>query len=310
MSGPEQADVEPAVTVAVRDVCMRYTVPSTEASVPGPRWPRLLRRAIRHEATATVRALTGVSLVARAGQSIGLVGLNGSGKSTLLRVVAGLERPTSGEVLASSTPVLLGVNAALLSELSGAQNVRLGCLAMGMTPQQAQDALPGIVALADIGGSIHLPMKTYSSGMAARLRFAIGVAADPHVLLIDEALATGDAAFRDRSEERLRQTRASAGTVFLVSHAATTVEQECTRAIWLHEGRVVQDGPAFDVAQRYRWWAWNLGKGETEKAAGLLEDARRSGHDTEVRLVREGAARTPDASLDHLLGRADPARPA
>ena len=188
-------------------------------------------------------------------------------------------------MFATSTPTLLGVNAALLPELSGMQNVVLGCLAVGMTPEQTHAALPDIVELADIGDSVHLPMKSYSSGMAARLRFAIAVAAKPHILLIDEALATGDAAFRERSEERIKQVRQAAGTIFLVSHAAKTVEEECTRALWLHHGRTVMDGPAFDVAQRYRWWSWNLAKGKTELAAGLLAEAFRMGHDTQVRVV-------------------------
>ncbi|NMR20525.1 ABC transporter ATP-binding protein [Cellulomonas fimi] len=271
------------VTVAVSDVHVRYRVASTDRSRKATSRPaRIANRLLGREPVEIVRALAGISLVARAGESVGLVGLNGSGKSTLLRIIAGLETPMRGEVLASSTPVLLGVNAALLPELSGAQNVHLGCLAMGMSPAEARAALPEIVALADIGRAIHLPMKTYSSGMGARLRFAIAVAADPHILLIDEALATGDAAFRERSEQKMDELRSHAGTVFLVSHAAKTVEEECTRALWLHKGRLVLDGPAFEVAQKYRWWAWNLAKGETDKAAGLLEDAFRSGHDTQV----------------------------
>lgn len=274
-------------TVAVCDVHRDYRVRTSDAGARA-RLPRVLRpleRAWGRGPSVLVQAVAGVSLVVRAGESVGLLGLNGSGKSTLLRVIAGLERPSRGQVLARSTPILLGVNAALLPELSGADNVRLGCLAMGLTPRQADAAYPGVVELADIGDSIHLPMKTYSSGMGARLRFAIAMATQPDILLIDEALSTGDASFKERSDARVKQMRAAAGTVFLVSHAATTIEEECTRAIWLHKGRVVLDGPAFEVAQRYRWWAWNLAKGETDKAAGLLDDAQREGTDTRVRSV-------------------------
>jgi teichoic acid transport system ATP-binding protein len=293
MAWPEEHDWwSPEVTVAVSGVHVRYRVASSDVAArhAGSRRARLANRLLGREPSTMVRALAGISFVARAGESVGVVGLNGSGKSTLLRIIAGLEKPIRGEVLASSTPVLLGVNAALLPELSGAQNVRLGCLAMGMTPAEAAAAYPGIVELADIGSSIHLPMKTYSSGMGARLRFAIAVAGNPHILLIDEALATGDAAFRERSEERMRRMRETAGTVFLVSHAAKTVEEECTRALWLHRGRLVQDGPAYDVAQAYRWWAWNLAKGKTSTAATLLDDAFRAGHDTEVRWAASAAA--------------------
>lgn len=298
----------PDVTVAVDDLHVRYRVPSSEAGIRTtlPRPLRVANRILGREPMVLVRALAGVSLVARAGDSIGLIGLNGSGKSTLLRIIAGLERPLRGEVYASSMPVLLGVNAALLPELSGADNVRLGCLAIGMTPAQVEAAFPEIVALADIGKSIHLPMKTYSSGMGARLRFAIALAAKPHILLIDEALATGDAAFRERSEARMKEVQQGAGTVFLVSHAAKTVEEQCTRALWLHLGRLVMDGPAYDVAQQYRWWAWNLAKGETEKAATLLEDAFRSGADTQVHLV---GARSDGPPRHAAGGGGSPPRP-
>ncbi|WP_263119065.1 ABC transporter ATP-binding protein [Cellulomonas sp. RIT-PI-Y] len=274
----------PDVQVAVDEVHVRYRTASDDAGLRRslPRWQRAANRVIGREPTVLVRALAGVSLVARAGDAVGIVGLNGSGKSTLLRIIAGLEHPDRGQARARSTPVLLGVNAALLPELSGRQNVHLGCLAMGMTPAQAEAAYPTVVEVAGIGASIHRPMKTYSSGMAARLKFAIAAASEPQILLIDEALATGDAAFRDRSEERMKLLRQNAGCVFLVSHAAKTVEETCTRAIWLHHGRVVTDGPAYEVAQAYRWWAWNLAKGETEKAAGLLEDAFRQGVDTQI----------------------------
>ena len=117
-------------------------------------------------------------------------------------------------------------------------------------------------------------MKTYSSGMGARLRFAIAASARPEILLIDEALATGDAATKERSEARMAEIRRDAGTIFLVSHAAQTIEEMCTRAIWLHKGEMVLDGPAYETARAYRWWAWNVAKGEHAKAEKLLRDAR------------------------------------
>lgn len=275
------------VQVAVDDVHVRYRTPSTDAAAARDvsRLARVTNRVIGRQPSVAVRALVGVSLVARSGEAIGVVGLNGSGKSTLLRIIAGLERPLRGRVLARTQPVLLGVNAAMVPELTGQQNVRLGCLAMGMTPEQAAAAYRDIVELSGLGGQIHHPMKTYSSGMGARLKFAIAAAANPRILLIDEALATGDAAFRERSEERMERLRESAGCTFLVSHAAKTIEETCTRALWLHKGRLVMDGDAYTVAQKYRWWAWNLAKGEEEKAAGLLDDAFREGYDTAVRVT-------------------------
>ena len=275
------------VTVAVANAHMHYHVSSTEARVrratPAPL--RVLNSMVGRQPKVVVRALAGISLAARRGESIGIIGTNGSGKSTLLRVIAGLETPTRGEVLARSTPVLLGVNAALMPELSGEQNVRLGCLAMGLTPEQTDNLIPEIIDLSGIGTAVYLPMKTYSSGMGARLRFAIAAAANPQILLIDEALSTGDAAFKERSEERMTALREQAGTVFIVNHAAQVIEESCTRALWLHRGRIVLDGPAPETARRYRQWAWAVAKGNDDKAASLLKDALADGLDTRLRLV-------------------------
>ena len=261
-------------TVMVQGLSVHYRVASKERGHQASgRVQRIARRA-GWDRMVTVKAVDDISFVARAGECVGVVGHNGSGKSTLLRVMAGLETPTAGRVLATSTPSFLGVNAALMPELSGLENVRLGLLAMGLTPVQVRESIPDVVELAGIGRSVHLPMKTYSSGMGARLRFAISAAARPEILLIDEALATGDAASKARSEARMAQIREQAGTIFLVSHAAQTIEEMCTRAIWLHQGEMVLDGPAYETARAYRWWAWNIAKGEAAKAEGLLEDAR------------------------------------
>lgn len=259
-------------SVVVSRLSVHYRVPSSERG--GPDQPSRLMARLGLSRNVTVRAVDDVSFVARSGESVGVVGHNGSGKSTLLRVMAGLETPSHGTVLATETPSFLGVNAALLPELSGLANIKLGLLAMGKSPEEVTALVPEILALAGIGRSIHLPMKTYSSGMGARLRFAISAAARPHILLIDEALATGDAASKQRSETKMAEIRADAGTIFLVSHAAQTIEEMCTRAIWLHEGQMVADGPAYETARAYRWWAWNIAKGDTKKAEGLLEDAR------------------------------------
>ncbi|MFB7888859.1 ABC transporter ATP-binding protein [Cellulosimicrobium cellulans] len=289
------AELDPfaSATVAVQDVHVRYRVPSTDAA-ERRRSNRLVRAAktvLGQQPMVLVRALSGISFVARSGEQIGLVGQNGSGKSTLLRIIAGLERPARGRVLAESTPVLIGVNAALVPDLSGEQNVRLGCLAMGLTPEQSENAIPDVVELAGLGKSIYLPMKTYSSGMGARLRFAIATAANPHIMLIDEALATGDAAFKERSEARMNRLRENAGTVFLVSHAAQTIEETCTRAIWLNYGRLVLDGPAEDVALRYRKWAWAIAKEKPDEAKKIIEDALAEKTETHVQ-VEESPGRS------------------
>ncbi len=213
-----------------------------------------LSRIVRRQERPTIRevhAVKGVTFTAYKGDAIGLIGRNGSGKSTLLKAVAGLLPPASGTVYTSGQPSLLGVNAALMNDLTGDRNVVLGCLAMGMQPDEIEQRYPGIVDFAGVGEFIDLPMRTYSSGMAARLRFAIGSARSHDILLIDEALATGDADFRTKSEKRIKDLRDEAGTVFVVSHSLDVVIDTCNRAIWLDKGVMKMDGGAREVVDAY-----------------------------------------------------------
>ncbi|MFF1438687.1 ABC transporter ATP-binding protein [Streptomyces sp. NPDC058295] len=201
-----------------------------------------------------VHAVRGVSFVAHRGEAIGLIGSNGSGKSTLLRAIAGLLPPESGKVYTDGQPSLLGVNAALMNDLTGERNVTLGGLAMGMSREQIKERFQEIVDFSGInekGDFITLPMRTYSSGMQARLRFSIAAAKDHDVLMIDEALATGDAKFRRRSEARVRELREHAGTVFLVSHSNQSIRDTCDRVLWLERGELRLDGPTEEVMREY-----------------------------------------------------------
>jgi teichoic acid transport system ATP-binding protein len=199
-----------------------------------------------------VHAVKDVSFVAHVGESIGIIGRNGSGKSTLLRAIAGLIPSTSGSVWLSGEPSLLGVNAVLLGDLTGERNIMIGGQALGLSPGEVRARFDDIVEFSGIGDFVYLPMKAYSSGMGARLRFAISTAKSPDILMVDEALATGDADFKARSTERIEQIREEAGTVFLVSHSNNTVKQMCTRALWMDKGRLIADGPAADVVDAYQ----------------------------------------------------------
>ena len=238
-------------TVVVDDVHLTYRV------IGGTRRggaPAALRRILlREEAPGqrSVQAVRGVSFTAYRGEAIGLIGPNGSGKSTLLRAIAGLMAPSRGTVFTRGQASLLGVSAAMMGAMSGEQNILLGCLAIGMTPAEIAEEYESIVEFAGIGDFVHLPMNTYSSGMGARLRFAIAAARAPDILLIDEALATGDAQFRRRGEARILQLREEAGTVFLVSHGLAIVRESCTRAIWLEGGKIILDGDANEVVDAY-----------------------------------------------------------
>jgi teichoic acid transport system ATP-binding protein len=201
-----------------------------------------------------VHAVRGVSFTAYRGEAVGLIGSNGSGKSTLLRAIAGLLPPESGRVFTDGQPSLLGVNAALMNDLTGERNVILGGLAMGMSNEEVREKYEGIVEFSGInekGDFISLPMRTYSSGMAARLRFSIAAAKNHDVLMIDEALATGDRKFQRRSEDRIRELRKEAGTVFLVSHNNKSIRDTCDRVLWLEKGELRMDGPTDEVIKEY-----------------------------------------------------------
>ncbi|MDN5385530.1 ABC transporter ATP-binding protein [Streptomyces sp. LB8] len=202
----------------------------------------------------TVHAVKGVSFIAYRGEAIGLIGSNGSGKSTLLRAIAGLLPAEKGRVYTDGQPSLLGVNAALMNDLTGERNVILGGLAMGMSREEIKARYQEIVDFSGInekGDFISLPMRTYSSGMAARLRFSIAAAKKHDVLMIDEALATGDRKFQKRSEERIRELRKEAGTVFLVSHNNKSIRDTCNRVLWLERGELRMDGPTDEVLKEY-----------------------------------------------------------
>jgi len=202
---------------------------------------RMIRRQ-RRPSIREVHAIRGISFVAYRGDAVGVIGRNGSGKSTLLRAIAGLLPPEQGAVYTDGHAALLGVNAALLEDLTGDRNVVLGCLAMGMTREEVRERYPQIVEFSGVGDFISLPMRAYSSGMGSRLRFAIASAKNHDVLLVDEALATGDAEFRVKSHNRIEELRAQAGTVFLVAHNLNEIEQACNRVIWLEKGKIVQAG--------------------------------------------------------------------
>jgi teichoic acid transport system ATP-binding protein len=244
---------EPAVIVD--DLHVTYKVWGARRGGPDRSLKARLKRGLRPDTgqgvLREVHAVRGVSFTAYKGEAVALVGRNGSGKSTLLRAIAGLLPATQGAVFLDGQASLLGVNAALMNQLTGERNIELGCLAMGMSPQETEAAKPGIVEFSGIGDFVNLPMAAYSSGMAARLRFAIAAAVTHDILMIDEALATGDTEFKVRSQERIEELRRDAAVVFLVSHAVGTVRETCNRAIWLDKGLIVQDGPANEVVDAY-----------------------------------------------------------
>jgi len=198
-----------------------------------------------------VLAVDDLSFKVGAGEILALIGPNGSGKTSLLQATTGLLPLAGGQVLVRSTPAFLGVQAVLRPHLTGGRNIQLGLLAQGLNAAEARDRADEVAEFTGLGDFLDLRMETYSSGMRARLHFAVATALAPEILLIDEALAVGDREFRDKSAARLDEHRAAAGTVLLVSHNLAEIRRSCSRVIWLQEGLVVADGPTEDVLAAY-----------------------------------------------------------
>lgn len=235
--------------VVVEDVHVEYKVLATGKRATSADSARKLLQ--RSRSTRSVHALKGISFTAYENDSIGIIGSNGSGKSTLMRAIVGLTPTTQGAIYAASRPSMLGVGAALIKDLSGDRNVILGGLALGLSRDEIEAKYDEVVEFSGIRDFIELPMRTYSSGMTARLKFAIATARDHEILIVDEALAVGDQGFRDRSEARIREIRDNAGTVFLVSHSMRSIRDTCNRVIWINKGVLMMDGKPEDVIPAY-----------------------------------------------------------
>lgn len=221
-----------------------------------------------------VESLRDVNFLAREGDFVGIIGKNGSGKSTLLNLIAGNETATRGSILVSSQPILLGISAALKPQLSGRENVLLGLLAMGATPDFVEQEMPNIINLSGIGEAIDRPMETYSAGMGSRLRFAIATAVRSDILLIDEALSAGDAEFAKRAQRRMDELLEAAGSVLLVTHATDVINDMCNRAVWVHEGEIIADSTTEYVTENYKEWSELASSDKVTEAKQLISQVK------------------------------------
>ncbi|MBS7457831.1 polysaccharide ABC transporter ATP-binding protein [Coralloluteibacterium stylophorae] len=197
-------------------------------------------------------ALHGVSFTLPRGEALGIIGHNGSGKSTLLQIVAGVLQPTSGSVhVDGRVAALLELGSGFNPELTGRENLRINAAILGLTSAQIRERADDIIAFADIGDFIDEPVKAYSSGMALRLAFAVQVHTDPDILIVDEALAVGDAAFQAKAMTRIDQILARGTTLLFVGHDLNAVKAFCHRAMLLEAGRVVMEGLPDEVITEY-----------------------------------------------------------
>jgi teichoic acid transport system ATP-binding protein len=199
-----------------------------------------------------IHAVRGVSFDVEHGQVLGIIGANGAGKSTMMRAMAGILPPSSGEIVVNGRiSVLLALGVGFNGQLSGRDNVILGSMAAGLTRKQVMDRFDQIVQWAELEDVIDLPMKAYSSGMYGRLAFAVSTHLDPDVLLVDEALSTGDAHFRRKSYEKMQEIVGQARTIVIVSHGIGAIKEMCDTVIWMHKGEIVKQGDPDQVAAEY-----------------------------------------------------------
>jgi len=235
--------------IDLRDVSVHYRLPVERVHTfkeYAIQWMR------GHQVTEELRALSHVNLEVQRGESVGIIGRNGAGKSTLLKVIARVLRPTAGSVsVAGLLAPLLELGAGFDAELTGRENVFLNGAILRRSRKEMERRLPDIVAFAELEHFIDAPLRTYSTGMMARLGFAVATDVEPEILLVDEVLAVGDIEFQERCMDRIQTFLQGGSTLVVVSHSPAAVVQLCQRAVWLEAGRVMRDGPAADVVREF-----------------------------------------------------------
>lgn len=230
--------------IRFRDVSLRYPLRSRSMKVG-------FLHMLGYTADTDFQALCGVNLEVHESEVLGIIGSNGSGKSTLARMVAGVYFPDAGEVCVNGKVSLLTLGAGFSYELTGRENIFINGAFHGLSRKEIATRVKEIIDFADIGGFIDQPIKMYSSGMRSRLAFAIAVSLKPEVLIIDEALSTGDVSFRRKAQTRVTEMVNEAKCVLIVSHQMRFLQEICSRIVWMDRGRVVLDGNPKKVIQRY-----------------------------------------------------------
>ncbi len=199
-----------------------------------------------------VHALTGINLVARDGDRIGVIGHNGAGKSTLLKTLAGIYPPTTGtRIVDGKICSLFDIMTGFEPEATGWENILYRSYLQGETPRSIRGKLDAIAAFSELGDFLNIPVRNYSAGMMMRLAFSIATAIDPEVLLIDEVLAVGDLAFQTKAQARMRELMQSARLMVMVAHDLVSIRQMCTRVLWMAHGQIIRSGPTDEIVDEY-----------------------------------------------------------
>jgi ABC-type polysaccharide/polyol phosphate transport system ATPase subunit len=245
------------LAVSVQHVGLTYTtsidkLPTLKARITS------LGRGKKH--TRVVQALNEVNLDVHYGTVLGVIGSNGAGKSSLMRVISGIVPPSKGRIeVHGSVSTLLALGVGFNPSMTGRANVYLGGLAAGMSRSEIDQQFAAIADFSELGDAIDAPMRTYSSGMYARLAFSVAATVQPDILIVDEALSTGDAHFKEKSLNRIKELRSADRALILVSHAMATIEDVCNEVAWLHKGKLMARGKPAEVIAQYQEFT-NAGK--------------------------------------------------
>ena len=242
-----------SAAIRLEKVTLRYRIPKERI---GSLKEYTIRRLKRQVAYDDFEALHAIDLSVTAGERVGLIGRNGAGKSTLFRVISRVLPPAEGRVyVAGRIAPILELGLGFHGELTGRENVMLQGALLGFSRAETRRRLDRIVEWAELQDFIDAPIRTFSTGMAARLAFAVATDVDPDILLVDEALSVGDEKFQRKCRERMEGLVARGKTFMLVSHSPSQIRDNCDRVLWLHHGRIVLDGAADAVAEAYHQWS-------------------------------------------------------
>ena len=227
----------------------------------------LVRFGRGQRAVTEVEALKNVSFEVPNGTAMGIIGSNGAGKSTLMRAMAGILPPTSGSIeVWGKASTLLALGVGFNQSLSGRENIILGGLASGLSRKEVEERANEVAEWTELGERIDTPMRTYSSGMSARVGFSVAVHMKPDILMIDEALSTGDAQFREKANAKMAELRDSARAMFLVSHGLGSIKEMCSEVLWLDHGRLMMQGDPDEVITAYMRFV------KVKRSAAAMED--------------------------------------
>lgn len=242
-------ETKPQQRISLSSVSVRYRLLTEDDRTLRGRLGKL----VSDQVNSSFWALQDVSLEIAPGEIVGIIGKNGSGKSTLLRVMAGVIAPTKGqaEIVGRLSP-MLELGGAINPELTGRENTQLNFAIFKYGKREVEELLPAITEFSELGAFMDIPVKCYSSGMTARLAFAISTYVQPEIMLVDEVLSVGDESFQRKSFYRMRKLIDKGSIVVLVTHNAALIEQLCSRAVYMHAGQVVSDGKPQNVIAAYR----------------------------------------------------------